>query len=470
MAIQRILNSGGINTFLNPLVKSDQDLIRAVNVESYPYGAKRKRSGYTTYLGTADGSAVTGLFSWTKNDGSLFVYRTSGTKIYSSVEGTGAWTVTGNGTISAGGKVGYAVLDNTLILGDGVGSTRHTTDGTSFTNTTLAPPAQYFTQYQNRIFAGGTSSTLFYSTTGNAADWSTAGTSDSSSLTIPGEGKINSVFTANDRVVSSKASGKLFRYDGYSLLDMSSLQGPQSPYSVSQVEGYFFWLSRLGIQGYGGGRPEVLSNPIQAQIYNDAGSGIAGTTFQNAPGVVHRYDYLLSVGNVTDDVIDATVSNCVIKYDFQKNEFLNWSFYNKPTAFHSFKDTSGNQTLIFGDSTGQVYKLNGTITTDNSNPVESILELVIHLGQPDVAKKWNEWFGFFNPGCEATVQIAVSDTFTRSNLNWKTLGDASDGIMKYRFPSDTRGKLLHLRITDNSKDSRFTYYGSALDVIKAGDV
>jgi len=463
MPTVRATNIGGLNLYINPLLVEEGSLIRSVNVDSYPYGAKTKRVGYATFQGTADGSAVTSLFSWTKNDGSLFVYRASGSKLYHSVGGTGAWTTSGNGTITAGNHVGYAVLGDTLIVGDGSGSTRHSTNGTSFTDTTLAPIGEHFAQFQNRIYIGGTASTMFYSTTGDATNWNTSGTSDSSSLTIPGEGKISGVNNINDRIIANKTSGKMFRWDGYSLVDVSTNLGPSSPYSVSQAEGYNLWLSRLGIIGYGGAKPQLFSNPIQSQIYNDSGNGIVGTVFDTAPAVTHRYDYMVAVGTVTDDFTSEAVNNAIIKYDFQKNEFLNYEFANFPKAFCSYKDAAGVQRLIFGDSSGQCYTFGGTAVTDNGSAIECSVEHVFHLNVPELDKKFKWYTGFFNPGCEAQVSIAISNTYTKASKKWSDLGDVVDGVVEYRFPEGSRGKLLFVRIKEYSTTSRFVYYGSVID-------
>jgi len=460
----KVLNLGGLNTYLNPLVKNDGDLITSINMDSYPFAAKTKRQGYSTYLGTTDGSAVADLFSWTKNDGSLFTYKVSNQKLYYSTQGTGDWTICGNGTLSAD-HVGYAVLDNTMILGDGVGSTRHTTTGTSFTNTTLAPVGEFFAQYQNRIYISGTSSTVFYSTTNDATNWALSGTADSSSFTVPGAGKMGAIFKANDRLVMTKTSGIIDRWDGHSLVDTSTKLGPSSPYSVDESEGYYMWLNRLGIMGYGGDKPQLLSNAIERQIYNRSGSAIVGSVFGTAPAGVHRYDYMVSVGTITDDFTSQTINNAVLKYNFQKNEFLDYSFYNQPSCFHSFVNSSGNQQFIFG-SGNQVYTLESG-NTDNGQPIESIMEFVVHLGSPELDKEFKSLYGFFNPGCNAKVQIAITDTYTRDSKKWVEIGDFTDGILKYRFPKQKcRGKLLFIRIYENSKDPAFTCYGFAID----GDV
>src|SRR5258706_16404146 len=89
---QQYFNIGGVQTYTNPLPQDGQ-LIHAVNVVSFPYGAKTKRSGYSTFLGTADGSQVNSLIDYHQQDGTTFnLMRASGSSLYSSQQGTGAWT------------------------------------------------------------------------------------------------------------------------------------------------------------------------------------------------------------------------------------------------------------------------------------------------------------------------------------------------------------------------------------------
>lgn len=467
---QRISQIGGLNLYVNPINRNSGDMIKAVNITSDFYGSKRKRVGYNTFLGTADGSAVTSLWSFYKNDGTQFwLYRASGSKVYSSQQGTGAWTITGNGTISPGANVGAAVLDNTMVIGDGVGTAKWTTTGTSFIDGTLAPIAHSFEQYQNRIYAAETTSKVFYSVANDATNWNISGTTpegneqDSSSLIIPGAGKISMIFKNNDRLVAIKKGGAMFRWDGYSLLDMATELGWTSPNSAAQVEGYWMGLNRLGIFGYGGDKPEIISNSIQRQIYNNAGSAIAGSVFDTAPGVVHRYDYLVGVGTITDDYTKETIPNCLIKYDFNKNEFLNWSLANNPTAMHSYKDADGNQQLILAGENGQCYQLSNTATTDNEAPIEAQMMFSIDAGVLELDKRWNWLWLYFNPGCQATVQVACTDNLNPSGLSWVDIGDVSAGIVRYKFPPQSRSKILFIRIHESSKDTPFVFYGFSYD-------
>jgi hypothetical protein len=147
----------GLQLGINPLLQNQGQFTRLVNVDSDPAGVKRKRAGYGTLLAPiAGGSSVNSLAEWHLQDGTTFwLYAASGSTLNYSYQGTGAWTIAGNGTIANGSAFNFAVINETLIGGDGVGSTRHTTNGTFFTDTVLAPIASRFTDYQNRIYCNG---------------------------------------------------------------------------------------------------------------------------------------------------------------------------------------------------------------------------------------------------------------------------------------------------------------------------
>lgn len=453
---------GGINTYVNPLAQNDGQLIHAVNVDSDPMGGKATRTGLQTYNSSLSAQVNT-LFSWTKNDGTtLFTYAAAGSLLYYSLQGTGAWTIAGNGTIGAGAHVAYDVLDDTLLIVDGVGSTRHTTNGTAFTNTTLAPVGVDVCEYQNRMYIAGTSSDLFYSSANDATNWSTSGTSDSSSLKIPGGGKLSKIFKTADRIFATKNTGIINKWDGFSRADLATNLGPSSPYSFAKTEDYCFWINGLGHQGFGGDRPELLSNAVEKQFYNTSGSAVAGTQFASMPAGVHRYDYLATLGTITDDFVGITIPDAVLRYDYQKNEYLNWRFHVAPTAYHSFKDVNGNQTLLIGDATGQVYKQADNVYSDNTNPIPVDMIFLNYGTRPDLDKEWKKLDVFFNPGCEAVVQYAVSNSLDKASLRWLNLGDVTAGKVRFRFDR-VRGHFLFLRVIDNSTTNRMVFYGYNID-------
>lgn len=456
-------NTTGINTYVNPLL-TDGLLLHAVNVVSEPYGAKSKRSGYISYLGTADGSTPVSLWSYRNDADSLFyTYRKSGSIIYSSLSGTGDWIITGNGTVDPSARIGAATFDNTMILGDAVGSTRHTTDGTSFTNTALAPPSNDFAVYQNRVYAKGTASDVFYSTTNDATNWNTSGTSDSNSFKATGEGVLKAIFKAADRVIQTKTGGGMLKWDGFSQVDMSTLYGPSSQWSKAQSEDYWFWINQYGHYGYAGGKPQLLSNAVQRQFYNREDTGISGTIINTVQAVCHKYDYLAAIGTVTDDLTKRTIPDAILKYDFQKNEYLNWKFAHFPQSWHSYRDASNVQKLIFGAVGGQVYQFSGTATSDAGSPITSEMLYAFTYNLPEYAKKWNYFRAVFNPGCQAKVQVACADSYDPTTFRWIEIKSYANGIYESRLPAGSQSKLLFMKVYESSTTARWTYYGCSID-------
>ena len=462
-----------IHQYLDQVMMTEGQLIRAVNVDSFPVGAKVTRPGYTSFLNTSNGSQVNSLFSWTRQDGSsIFLYRFSGNTLqyYDVAVGTATqWLNCDNGTFTGGSHVGNAVLNDVLIVGDGINPTRHSTDGTSFTNTTLAPVGQFFTTYQGangaRVYIAGTASQLFYSVSGDATNWNLSGTSDSSSIFIPNDGRIGKLMVLSGQLLIGKSQGRMYRWDGANLYDLANASGPTSPYSFANIEGNGFWLNPLGVMTSQGDSPQLISNPVQRFIYNDANTGIGTGVFNNAPGAAHRYDYFLSIGSVQDDFTQEPLNNGILKYNYQKNEFLTYQFNDNPTAYHSFRDSNGQPKLIFGNAAGQCFTFGGTAVTDAGNPIYSVVDLLFNFNNPSFEKDWRWLVAYFNPGDSAQVSIAHSNTFDMNKKDWIDIGEARSGVVKFKFPAGARSRLLWMRIKDASRTGKFTFYGVALGAI-----
>ncbi len=254
----------------------------------------------------------------------------------------------------------------------------------------------------------------------------------------------------------------MYRWDGYSLVDMATKYGPSSPYSIGEAEGYRFYINQYGNYGFGGANPELLSNAIQRQFYSNTGSAIVGTEFPIIPGEAWRYDYVASVGDVTDNFTNRTIENNIINYNFQKNEYLNWSFANKPTAFLSALDTGGDTNLYFGDALGNTFVMEPQWTADNNSTINAEMVFVFHFDSPEFEKNWRFIRAIFNPGCQAKIQVACSNLYTYERLRWFDVGDFTDGVGEFRFPPNSRSRLLFVRIYESSTDDPFVFYGLSL--------
>lgn len=475
MAKTQVYNVSGLNLKTNPMLHKDGELLRSVNVDPFPIGGKTKRSGYNTYLGTMpNGSVVQDMMTWQKESGTQFWnYAFAGGLLYYSTQGTGAWTICGNGTFSPLGtlthaEAPYSGTSNFLFIGDGVGTIHYTTNGTSFINngtvlwdgvsTTAAPIAVSLANFHNRIYAAGTGSGLSYSTFGTPNGWTT----DSTSFPIDGPGKLTSLYTTGDVLVANKNSGVSASWDGFNLIYFTDVLGPTSTRSISGIDADVLYLNRQGIYANKMITPKLISAPIERQIYNNSGSAVAGTVFDNAPAVAHKYKYYLQVGTTTDDLTDTSIADANIVYDYQLNQYTNYQFAHRPTAWLSYEDVNGDAQLLFA-SGSQVYQMSGTATSDAGFPIETDIRGVLHFDKPELDKKFNYIWAFFNPGCQAKIQVAIADTFTKGKLNWLDLKDTSDGITEMKFPAGSRGKLLFYRIYDSSATNPYTFHGLSVD-------
>lgn len=464
----RLYDFKGVKQNLSPFNHQDGDLLTCQNLYSYPYGAKTKRPGYVEFLGTVSGQ-VNNLWSWEKpSTGALFLYNASANTVKYSVEGTGDWTVAENGTAGyANAYWGQTSLDEYMIMGDASGSTRHTTNGTSFTNTTLAPVGNQFAEMNQRVLIGGTASILYASELGSAIGWSPSATSPSYSEPIGGQGKIASVRNIGGEIVVTKTGGAIVHFDGYKKFQNPSSEGPSSYLSQAQYAGIWFWLNHNGIQMFDS-KPKLISRGIQDLIYNNTGSAISGGQFSLAPGVVHQEDYFVSIGTVTSSLIPETINSCVIKYNLPLNEFSWYQYANEPTAFHSFIDANDNRQLIFGAANGQCYKVTGTATSDNGTPITASMMGFLTFGAPETDKLVNQIDLFASPGCGAKFQVAMSDTLDLNALNWVDVGNLFRGHYRWTGPQGLRGKFMFYRLYERSSDKPFTFYGMTIDVEPKG--
>lgn len=483
----------------NPLQPTmDGQLVWGLNVENIGQGYLGKRRGYSAFLGTADGNQVNTLAWYPQQSGTqMFLYRLSGSLAYSSLQGTGAWTQMGNGTFTNNARLGYAILNNVFICGDGAGSTRHTSDssggGTSFTNTTGAPVGQFFCQYDQRIYtSNGTNSSLTYSSLGSADNWSISLPADSSSLTVPDAGAIGPLINSGNRLVIHKTSGKMFNWDSNNLTDMTSYNGAQMYFSPDQIDGLWFWLNQFGHWSFDGANKNLLSNQIQRLFYNRVGLGMASTQLGTTGiGQAHIWNYLATMGTVQDDWTGIGINNAIMCYDYQKDTHQLWQFNNYPTSMLSYIDNTKQRQFIFGGAGGQCYQLDQTSASDAGQPIRTeAIFLFTYAEQatqfsPTSAhaitgsayeKLWRYWRGFFNPGDELNIQFAISNTLQFNQLKWsearltRERGQAnddwfqvSDGVVELRFPqtsgNEPRGRFLFIRIYDFSTTSKWIYYG-----------
>lgn len=465
-----IKSFGGINTNLNPLLQPEGTLFTCVNFDSDPIGAKTKRPGITTFLNNPDSSQVNNIFEF--DAGTIhYLYRMSGTVCYYfDVNNPGtAWTVMGNGTFTGGGRIGQTVLYDTMIAGNGVGSTRHTTNGTSFTNTTLAPLSRFWTNNFGRVYAAN-NQTLFWSSANDATNWQTSGTSDSSSIQLPGGGTANGLFTTYNRVVATKSSGIMHRWDSYSRETVPGRLAPTSQWASVDLDDLRLYANRKGAYSFTGSYPKLISRPVEKQFYNSDQSGIPGNLFNDLAGGEFNYVYYLSEGSYTDPMTGNSLNNAVLVYDYLHNEYSNYQWPFTPTSYGEYTDADGYRWQLLGDSTGQVYKVNGTATSDSGTAIEAYMEGFTYFGKDWSDKEVYRAWVHTNPGCQAKLQMSMTDNLFENSRKWFDVADLSRGITYVEFPKNqNRGKYCFYRFYESSLDDPWTLYAITFDFDYVGD-
>lgn len=486
------LNPQGLNTYQNVL-QTDGQLIHGVNIVQFPFGGMSKRPGYTSFLNNPDSSVVNSLFTFQmQNSGTFWAYRGSGSNLYSSFMGTGNWTPTTGGSIASGQHVGNTIFNNILTIGDGVNPLLNSTNGTTFTSPGSAPVAQYLTTFQNRVYTtDGTSDFAQYSVTNDPTNWQNSGTSDSGFLIIPTDGALGNLFVAANYLNITQTRGNIYNWDGTTLTNMATKYGPSSPWSIAQIDDTFFWTNNVGQFQFDGAQKTMISNPVQRQIYNRQNTGINPASWGTMPSTGHIWNYLTAVGTTTDDFTGRTIANNIIAFDFQKTQYLNWSFHDAPTAMHSYLDTNLVRQLIFGNAQGQCFQVNPSTTSDNGVAIPTEMVFLFDYAQqastfsPTSAstisgstyeKLWKSIRLFFNPGDEMNIQFAFSNSLTYQNLTWSEvintkIGDGAywqiaDGAVEIAFPISEnnlpRSRFLFIRIYEESTTSQWSYYGASI--------
>lgn len=485
-------NPTGINTWQNPL-QTDGQLIHAVNVVSLGQGLKAKRPGYGTFLGNLGGQ-INQLFDFPFQNGTqLFLYAAVGTTLMYSTQGTAPFVQASPGSIANNQHVGNAVFNNILTIGDGVNNLLTSSNGTSFSSPGSAPVAQNMAVFHNRLYTvDGTSSIINYSVANDPTNWQNSGTSDSSFITAVAAGACNAVYKAGDQLIINKNRGDMFTWDDTTLTDMSTNLGATSPWSIAQIDQDWFYINQLGIFQFDGATKTVLSDAIQNEFFNRQNTGIGTASWATAPATTHYWDYLVAVGNITDDFTQRSINNAIIKFDFQKNEFLNWSFNDAPTAIHGYVDINLKRQLIFGNASGQIFQMDLTKTSDNGFPIPTEMVFLFNYANSSEAftqssasavtgssweKDWRWLRAFFTPGCEINCEYAFSNSLDYSRLKWSETintkigqGDYwqfSDGVLEIRFQSNPnnppRSRYLFVRYYESSSTSIWRFYGQQID-------
>lgn len=240
--------------------------------------------------------------------------------------------------------------------------------------------------------------------------------------------------------------------------------------SVKNVDIFTFWLNKQGIWAFSGGKPELISTPIQPVI-----DGIADVTACFA-GKSDENHYRLYVGTLTLE--GYTFRNCVIQYTISTNS---WSVYSYSipadtttdtiTSFGSF-DTGTAKRMYMGTSEGVVYVFSeGADATpiytdgDQTNETYPITFMArtgeLDYGLPHERKSANTLTVYSRNGEGMSVSV-LSDPATSTD-NWSRVGQVYKDIEV--FPINPRSAYWHqVEFTETSTNPPLELEGFSINV------
>ena len=74
------------------------------------------------------------------------------------------------------------------------------------------------------------------------------------------------------------------------------------------------------------------------------------------------------------------------------------------------------------------------------------------------------------PGCQAKLQISLTDNLYETTRKWFDVGDLSRGITYVEFPQEyNRGKYMFFRFYESSSDQPWTVYAITFEFDYIGD-
>lgn len=434
---------------------------------------------YHLVLGCA-GASGTARYRW---GGSVYDVYANGSAKNSTNSGTSYGALTGTSDLAfvlnlrKASRCGSAVLNNKLVLSNGVDPMCYTVNGTDFVNitetsgsvTAYPPPAPFLKVWKGRLYAAGSilaPSRLYYSKSYDPTSWVNDAT-----LTATGgyldidpdsNGDIIGIDMEGGRLVVHKqdAAYRIIPDEYGRPNQIIQIGSPTtSHWSIARSEkfnvGYYF--ADEGLFEHNGDVPKLISTPIQDLI-----EGITASSKTDLAGYFFNYKYYCTMGSsITESerLGDRTFANPIAVYDIRLQELYLYTVADTPTCFNSWADTSNVDNMYMGDSAGNTYKWD-TSTVDYDTPIHGELELYDDdADAPHINKTYDMIHIEMNPGCESNFFYKLEGE------DWTAVGDVSKGKTVHYFGDDGKAsREMTIKIDDSSTTAPSVFYGYVLSL------
>lgn len=237
----------------------------AENLDPSSYRGAETRAGRAQFLANnGSGTSVNGIFHWTRNAGTAFLFFANGTNVYAESGASWASLMTG---VADGGAVRMAALDDKLVIVGESFAPRKTTDGTTTSALAGSPPssAQYIALYKSKVFLAGDTNNpqkITFCASNNPEDWIAANNAGSVTIDAGGGDTIQGLMATQDTLVV------LFRHQAQAVFGDSVFnyfvrpifrKGLVSKTGYAAGEKIGFFASDDGVYAVSGGTVSLIS-------------------------------------------------------------------------------------------------------------------------------------------------------------------------------------------------------------------
>lgn len=364
------MNAFKIKNFAGGLNQSADDSLLSVNQSrdaqnvDVSSGTLKTISGYSKYIETAAPAGITRLMKFYKNNTSTgavtsYLLAATATAIY---YWTGsAWTALATGLTSGDWDyLNYQISSTDVIIMGNGSDVMKKWDGATFSNLGGTPPvAKSISLHAERLWATGVKAypnTVYYSDDLNPENW-TGGEDAAGEVYLPTwDGGVcigvSNIFS--DLVIFK--TNNIFRVVGtypsvYEVKQVYSSVGAIAEKTIVSGNDRAFFLSKDGLYYYNG----VSAYPLLGDMAKDV--VINPSYAKNAVSIIHKNVLYCAFPEGS-----STVNNAVFVYDLLNKNLMIWRGL-AVTDFMEYEDK-----LLFTDSTGYVYTMDGNaVTFDGTN-------------------------------------------------------------------------------------------------------
>lgn len=451
MKYAQVFGFSGIKTHVSPFFTEQGELSFTKNLTSKKVGTLEKTGDYQIKNAQITASQdILGGIDFLRASGThthvVACNGSSNADIY--ISSGGSWGAQSQ-SLTKGSKVRftYSPSLDTLFAANYDDDTR-SYNGSSWstsTNVTDAPKAKVAQSFGDRIYllncniSGTAYPTRAYrsSTVDSTLTWDTTNEWLNFYDVIVGAGKLgdNMFVGCENSVHVLNLADKKYQIGRMGLV---------SHESIVEYDGYIFFASYDGFYATNGGTPQKISGHVQ-EIWNNI-------TFANyakiAAAQLNDFIYV-HIGDIT---YPETVSNCVLQYDIDQNDWNILSLADTPKQMHTYVGSSGKK-LFFGNDDGEIFQLFSS-ETQNTADFSSVLETNWLYGSGEhMVDDYCELWLYGDRFAAISAYVKVDD----EDSNWIPLGEfkGSTDVLKFK----QRGYRTKFRLQETGKGDLYELYG-----------